>query len=462
MSPSRSIQKDLSKLNPRAAAFVPTLHGEASTSQAHENTSEKPASPKADDDAFTSQTPAAILGVPTLHSAETDVSAPQVPNDILEKPASPKADTDVFTLQVPEEISEKPASPKEIKDDLEKPRRVDQDLGNTAEILLPPRTVGEDEQLPTQEGTDHKSAPASSLPAPARITYGQSQQLALRPLQKSTFPPGGGVWLNQGFKSHSKDKQRVQLKANQASRVPIGLSHSSYAPLDTGLQHFPQSGSLASPDQTILTRKGPKPPIPSIGYLATARIPAQRTDSAQRLLIIIDLNGTLLYRPKWHKSKHYYIPRSGITEFFDYLFANHAVMVWSSAQPDNVHMMCSRLFTPQQHSQLLALWSRKTLGLTNAQYHDKVQVYKRLTKVWNDPIICPEGRWDQKNTVLIDDSVEKSKGEPYNAIVIPEFKGEGTEGEEFGVLNQVMVYLEEVRGWNNVSSFMAKEPFSIV
>ena len=123
--------------------------------------------------------------------------------------------------------------------------------------------------------------------------------------------------------------------------------------------------------------------------------------------------------------------------------------------------ICSRIFTRDQQSRLLGVWARDTLGLSAAQYGEKVQVYKQLQKVWADqgvqaahPDAPAGGKWDQGNTVLIDDSKEKGRAEPWNLVEVPEFLGPGkSEGEE-DVLGQVERWVEEAKGWSDVSGFV--------
>lgn len=96
----------------------------------------------------------------------------------------------------------------------------------------------------------------------------------------------------------------------------------------------------------------------------------------------------------------------------------------------------------------------------------KVQVYKRLTRIWEDPAVKAShpdahngGMWDQMNTVLIDDSMEKGRSEPHNILVLPEFAG--LDGEIPNVLPQVHDYLNALCYQGNVSAFMKREPFTL-
>ena len=209
-------------------------------------------------------------------------------------------------------------------------------------------------------------------------------------------------------------------------------------------------------------------PEPTANYLAQSSRPTQKLLLPQTLLIVLDLNGTLLYRTK---SRVIY-PRPNLAKFLKYCLTNHCVCIWSSARPLNVELMCSTIFEPYQRALLLAEWGRDTFGLSKVDYDEKVQVYKRLDVLWSKPSLQRNhphnqsgGRWSQANTVLIDDNMLKAVAQPYNHIEIPEYTSKlrvnsAKEGEDV-VLGQVVAYLEEARMWKDVSSFMRHEKFMI-
>jgi len=224
---------------------------------------------------------------------------------------------------------------------------------------------------------------------------------------------------------------------------------------------------IRSPPQSPKSPKLPhmkfiKRPEPKQSYLKQVNQAPRTLESPRQLLVILDLNGTLLYR-KQRGGNNNYVARPRVDEFLHYLIANHKVMVWSSAKPENVGIMCERLFTPEQREQLVGVWGRDKLRLTAAQYNQKVQVYKQLTWVWNDHIVASSalgtGReWSQENTVLIDDSEEKAASEPYNILKIDEFEGKA-EQMEADVLGQVVNYLDLLKWERDVSAYMSRTPF---
>lgn len=110
------------------------------------------------------------------------------------------------------------------------------------------------------------------------------------------------------------------------------------------------------------------------------------------------------------------------------------------------------------------IWARDRFGLDANDYDARVQCYKRLTRVWADPAVqasCPvqDGKWDQSNTVLVDDSLEKGRSEPFNILPLPEFSG--PENEPADVLPQVHDYLNTLCTQSDISSFMRRNQFRL-
>ncbi|MCJ1416256.1 hypothetical protein MMC32_002591 [Xylographa parallela] len=207
-------------------------------------------------------------------------------------------------------------------------------------------------------------------------------------------------------------------------------------------------------------------PKPTVAYLEQSSLPPRPLSKPTNLLLVLDINGTLLYRKK--RTTIIY-PRPSLAEFLDYCLKSHSVLIWSSAQPENVNLMCSKIFSKAQRCQVIAEWGRDTLELSASDYHQNTQVYKRLDRIWESkrvqvhhPRYDQGERWSQKNTVLIDDSVLKALAQPFNLIEVPEFElrnGKFSDGDGTEVLGQVVAYLEELRAWEDVSSFMRGERF---
>lgn len=204
-------------------------------------------------------------------------------------------------------------------------------------------------------------------------------------------------------------------------------------------------------------------PQPTTEYLAQAAEQPVTVDTQSEILVILDLNGTLLFRP--NRNAKTMIERPFLKPFLRYLFQNFKVMVWSSAKPDNVKSLVSQSLDNTLRSQLVAQWARDSFGLSPANYGQNVQVYKNLKLVWSRDVIQQHhreystgGRFGQHNTVLIDDSVLKANAQPSNLLEIPEFAAtpEQMTGD---VLREVAGYLEILKEQQDVSKFINKEPF---
>lgn len=225
-------------------------------------------------------------------------------------------------------------------------------------------------------------------------------------------------------------------------------------------------------------------PSPTTQYIQQAAGEPRMCDPPRPLLVILDLNGTLIYR------KHRRLPpsferRFGLRQFLQELTEKYVVMIWSSARPETVEAVCDLIFTQEERKKLVVEWGRDKLGLHPKQYNAKVQVYKELHKVWASPEVqarypgnnptskkkaggkfagkktkksqgLPVGqRWDQSNTVLLDDSNLKAISEPYNIIEIPEFtKVPQTQVDETKIFSKVLGRLDSLSRHDNVSKVM--------
>ncbi len=309
------------------------------------------------------------------------------------------------------------------------------------------------------------------LSQPANTPYHQ-------PVQTRVAPQGSSIILNDSSGPASfVQKAKLSVPAYHGFppfRIDKQYRHTKtsakllrYIPVDqqTGSQN---ATSISTPRKEILRNKAPliqvPAPQPTPTYIAQAHLPPTLISIPQPLLLVLDLNGTLLYRNRDHVSRAHH-SRPSLTPFLTYALTHHQVLIWSSAKPHNVHSLCSRLFTPAQRSLLLGEWGRDTLGLTPSQYNERVQVYKNLDRIWNDESLPPPqagGRWGQHNTLLIDDSALKASAQPYNHIEIPEFvKGSERDGDGKDVFGKVVGYLEEARKYSDVSAFGRVRRFNI-
>jgi len=126
--------------------------------------------------------------------------------------------------------------------------------------------------------------------------------------------------------------------------------------------------------------------------------------------------------------------------------------------------MIAAVTTPEQHAQLVAIWARDTLGLSEQEYNKKTITFKDLRKVFEDRKLGGKKgeKWDVSNVVLLDDSVVKASHQPYNHICVPDFVyREENGGAPDDALWQVAGYLEELRYQGHVARFVRQNPFRL-
>ncbi|KAF2003070.1 HAD-like protein [Amniculicola lignicola CBS 123094] len=261
---------------------------------------------------------------------------------------------------------------------------------------------------------------------------------------------------NKPVTAHSVNPPRSVLHGLPPSAIPRRSRLDIIAP-PTVATPPPPPKSQQTPLSTKQERNALPVPKPSKNYIRMSNLKAIVQESPSRKLVILDLNGTLVFRDGGKRNK--VVARPCLRPFMKYLFDNFSVMIWSSATPKNVSKTVDKLFDTTNISKLIGVWSRDRFGLTQRQYETKIQVYKELTMVWADKEIqdqAPPGGWDQSNTILIDDTMEKAVAQPYNHVQLLEYTGSR---DADWTLRSVAAYLEAVRKQKNVSAFMRVTPY---
>ncbi|OZJ05394.1 hypothetical protein BZG36_02018 [Bifiguratus adelaidae] len=224
----------------------------------------------------------------------------------------------------------------------------------------------------------------------------------------------------------------------------------------------------------------------------------QQTTAGQmgrKKLLILDLNGTLFYRPRGSGPNRRIFNRPHIHTFLHYALSHYVVMVWSSAQAYNVDRMLDKFGLYKHH--VSAVWNRSSFNLSREEFKRKTLTIKDLNLVWkendttpflrrnalletteashmsNDPsvsrhvpsddmdghVFYPSHFFDQSNTVLLDDSPDKAQLQPYNAIHMPEFDGKRFHWGRDSELLSVIAYLEKLEKHDNVSWYIKHHPY---
>ncbi|KAL2268542.1 hypothetical protein VTJ83DRAFT_3388 [Remersonia thermophila] len=351
--------------------------------------------------------------------------------------------------------------------------------------------------LQQQDVADRRQALASRNAASA---VGNGPFVAIRPLQQqqqhhhhpSSVAPESSLAPSAATGASEKKKKKKEKKKKQQQQQQEAASNAAATATTTTTTTTPaptatQAAATVTTTAPTSTPAAPRPPSeprrdpitapsaasggvpsPTRAYLTQSLQPPSTLPAPKTLLVVIDLNGTLLHRPNRRTAPSRFVERPGARQFLARCLARHRVVIWSSARPNNVRLMCAQLFSPQQlRDEVVAVWGRDRFGLSPDDYNRRTQCYKRLSRLWEDPAVAsshPRARegvtWGQADTVLIDDSAEKARSEPHNAVTLPEFVGD--RGEKPLVLPLVEAYLDELAWQKDVSGYIRVHPFAVV
>ena len=208
-------------------------------------------------------------------------------------------------------------------------------------------------------------------------------------------------------------------------------------------------------------------------YLELAQKEPVTTSLPQVQLVILDLNGTMVNRDSSKRVTR----RPHLDAFVRFLLQNFRVMVWSSAQRRTVDKLITE-FPAGSRKSLDRIWSREDLRLSSLDFKRKVLTLKDLDFVWEvaererirawktpDQIKKKHARqkyavrFDQTNTIMIDDSIHKTQLQPYNSIILPDYDEDARNGGVDRELLKVRDYLTRLLRQENVSAHMRTSPF---
>jgi hypothetical protein len=274
----------------------------------------------------------------------------------------------------------------------------------------------------------------------------------------SVFPPQQPSFNPQAVTFEPSYSSVPQYNSVSAYRVD---KHSQRYDLrqrnDSQLRPYTTGAARQSPRSTqYARRRSQSPPAPAapaapavtVQYASGSCLKPKRLPKPQKLLVILDLNGTLIARNP--ENREIMKARPGVSELLSYLFANHVVMVCTSATRRSANLMLLNLLTKQQWKQLVTIRARETFQLSKAEFHAKTQIFKNLAVIWKDPLVMkatPQGAhpWSLRNTVLIDDSVLKAAAQPHNLLEVPEFEWADAASGSDEVTKREVAVMQDVR-----------------
>ncbi|KAI3658234.1 hypothetical protein MP638_006365 [Amoeboaphelidium occidentale] len=146
----------------------------------------------------------------------------------------------------------------------------------------------------------------------------------------------------------------------------------------------------------------------------------------KRFLLILDLNGTLIYRskrgggsvgtaylqPSFNVSQRKVFLRPNLQKFFESIPSNFDIAIWTSAERHTSMEIIARI-VPNYEKRLVFWWFRDKCVTDPVNFKF---CRKDLSIVWD---AYPQ--YNEYNTILVDDSLDKAEWQPKNLFCIREF-----------------------------------------
>ncbi|KAL1410202.1 hypothetical protein Q8F55_004207 [Vanrija albida] len=258
-------------------------------------------------------------------------------------------------------------------------------------------------------------------------------------------------WPAEQVEVQYRHEERTRSGGRFAPSSSSGGRSPAYNRSSPGPMSPPQTGSFRGLNSPGRSRQDSPAPVmlPPGPYVDISREAVQHSEEPTPKLLVLDLNGALVYRTAHTGAARKAYPRPFLNCFLQYVFLPEPeggprpweVFVWSSAQPHNVRHMVETTFgerwiegvwteedrlskverEQRGEGRLLGVWARDKMNLGN-DYNRKVQTTKDLRKVGDHFIYdLNDSRFDESNMVLLDDSPLKAVYQPWSQIVIPEF-----------------------------------------
>ena len=194
------------------------------------------------------------------------------------------------------------------------------------------------------------------------------------------------------------------------------------------------------------------------------------------LLVLIDMNGTLLLRekkclpgraPDFIHAKKYYYMRPGAKDFVKEIIAMPGIRFafYTSMLETNAKPAISNLAGRGWEKDGVQLYAR------DYQKHDpngknKWDTMRDLDKIWKEEMTNHGYKFGPHNTVMIDDTPEKMREHPHNVLIVPEMTAASLvrEDGDSSVLDNVQKYIKQMllvlsSKPSSVPDYISKLPF---
>ncbi|XP_028779244.1 uncharacterized protein LOC114735694 [Neltuma alba] len=194
----------------------------------------------------------------------------------------------------------------------------------------------------------------------------------------------------------------------------------------------------------------------------------------KKKLLVLDLNGLLAdfvlgvpegYKPDKKIHNKSVFKRPFCDDFLQFCFDKFHVGIWSSRKRQNVDAAI-KILVGVSASKLLFAWDQRQCTVTKfrtIEDKNKPLMLKELRKLWEkgrSDLPWKKGEFNEKNTLLLDDSPYKAIRNPMHTAIFPySYRFSDNNDTSLGPGGDLRVYLEGLAMAENVQEYVASHPF---
>lgn len=168
-------------------------------------------------------------------------------------------------------------------------------------------------------------------------------------------------------------------------------------------------------------------------------------DTSQKILLILDLDETLIYSTKsrlsypedFRVAEYFVYKRPSLNKFLDFISKNYDVAIWTSSTEDYAQEVVKNIFS--ENYLLRFIYGRTKCTLTFLLDQNEYVYAKNLSKL-------KKKNYSLEKILIVDDSPEKLKRNYGNHIRINSFSGSKEDIE----LSLLINYLDKIKSIKNV------------
>jgi hypothetical protein len=157
-------------------------------------------------------------------------------------------------------------------------------------------------------------------------------------------------------------------------------------------------------------------------------------------LLVLDVDSAFLYFYQDPSGRMDIVFRPYFDKFIKYCFENYDVGIWSAANKEYVDFLLKDIFKTYA-SDLQFSWSSEQCENMEGT---SLRLVKPLRKIWESGA-GKLYKWNENNTLMIEDKEDSCQQNPRNCLIIPKFKGE----KDDRVLEYLESFLQKISHGQN-------------